>query len=67
MSAWAGLSEEVTLKLSAEAQLVKEETKSRWAGLCQRNLARWRTERAVQLRGGVRGSPDWTLVGTGSF
>lgn len=29
MWAWAGLSEEVTLKLSGEAQLVKEETRNR--------------------------------------
>lgn len=43
MWAWAGLSEEVTLKLSGEAQLVKEQTRSRWAGLCQRNLECWRT------------------------
>lgn len=67
MWAWAGLSEEVTLKWSAEAQLVKEETRSRWAGLCQRNLASWRTgnDRAAERRG--ERESDWTSVGTGSF
>lgn len=42
-SAWADLSEEVTLTLSGGVQLGKEERNSRWAGLWQRNLACWRT------------------------